>query len=159
MSGAFGIELPYVIVILGGMVTFVSLVGGAFGVAASDFVQMFLVVTVTLVISAFALVQPAVGGFSGLLQKVPASHFHWGEFARPEFITLWFLALMFNNIFAQNSMEMSAKYLMARSDAHARKMVLVSVGRHDCRAAAVDSAADGGGGGSSRTAWEIFSQR
>ena len=124
MSGAFGIELPYVIMILGGMVTFVSLVGGAFGVAASDFVQMFLVVTVTLVISAFALMQPAVGGFSGLLQKAPDVHFHWGQIARPEFITLWFVALMFNTIFAQNSMEMSAKYLMARSDAHARKMVL-----------------------------------
>jgi Na+/proline symporter len=124
MSGAFGVELPYVIMALGGMVTFVSLVGGAFGVAASDFVQMFLVVTVTLVISVFALFQSAVGGFSGLLEKVPASHFHWGEIARPEFITLWFMALMFNTIFAQNSMEMSAKYLMARSDAHARKMVL-----------------------------------
>ena len=124
MSGAFGVELPIVIVVLGCMVTLVSLVGGAFGVAASDFVQMFLVVTVTLVISAFALCQPAVGGFSGLLDKVPASHFHWGEIARPEFIMFWFLALTFNNIFGQNSMEMSAKYLMARSDAHARKMVL-----------------------------------
>jgi SSS family solute:Na+ symporter len=124
MSGAFGVELPIVIVVLGCMVTFVSLVGGAFGVAASDFVQMFLVVTVTLVISAFALCQPAVGGFSGLLEKVPASHFHWGEFARPEFIMFWFLALTFNNIFGQNTMENSAKYLMARSDAHARKMVL-----------------------------------
>jgi len=124
MSGAFGVELPYVIMVLGGMVTFVSLVGGAFGVAASDFVQMFLVVTVTLVIAAFALMQPAVGGFSGLLQKAPEVHFHWGQIARPEFIALWFAALMCNTIFAQNSMEMSAKYLMARSDAHARKMVL-----------------------------------
>ena len=68
--------------------------------------------------------QPAVGGLSGLLQKAPEVHFHWGQIARPEFITLWFVALMFNTIFAQNSMEMSAKYLMARSDAHARKMVL-----------------------------------
>jgi len=124
MSGTFGVELPGVIIILGCLVTFVSLAGGAFGVAASDFVQMFLVVTVTLVISAFALCQPAVGGFSGLLEKVPDAHFHWGQIARPEFITLWFVALMFNTIFAQNSMEMSAKYLMARSDAHARKMVL-----------------------------------
>jgi Na+/proline symporter len=124
MSGAFGVELPYVIMALGGMVTFVSLVGGAFGVAASDFVQMLLVVTVTLVISVFALFLPQVGGFSGLLEKVPSVDFHWSKIARPEFITLWFLALMFNNIFYQNTMEMSAKYLMARSDAHARKMVL-----------------------------------
>jgi Na+/proline symporter len=124
MSGAFGIELPVVIMVLGGMVTFVSLVGGAFGVAASDFVQMFLVVSITLVISAFALVQPAVGGFSGLVDKMPAAHFHWGEFARPEFIALWFFALFTNNLFGQNSMENSAKYLMSRSDSHARKMLI-----------------------------------
>ena len=124
MSGAFDIPLPTVIVILGVMVTFVSLVGGAFGVAASDFVQMFLVVTITLVISALALAQPHVGGFSGLAHKLPAAHLHWGEFARPEFITLWFLALLLNNLFGNNTMEMSTKYLMARSDAHARKMMI-----------------------------------
>jgi len=120
---AFG-SLQAVIVILGLMVTFVSLVGGAFGVAASDFVQMFLIVSITIVISAMGLMQPHVGGVSGLVDKLPHQHFHWGEFARPEFITLWFLALLLNNLFAQNTMEMSTKYLMARSDAHARKMLI-----------------------------------
>jgi len=124
MSGAFDIPLPTVIVILGVMVTFVSLVGGAFGVAASDFVQMFLIVTITLVISALALAQPQIGGFSGMVHKLPAQDFHWGEFARPEFITLWFLALLLNNLFFNNTMEQSTKYLMARSDAHARKMMI-----------------------------------
>jgi Na+/proline symporter len=124
MSGAFGIHLQNIIITLGLMVTFVSLVGGAFGVAASDFVQAFLVVTVTLVISAFALLQPSVGGFSGLLHKLPAADFHWSLVARPQFILLYFLGLTFNNIFAYNSIEMSAKYLMAKSDSHARKMAL-----------------------------------
>jgi len=124
MSGAFNVPLQTVILILGVLVTFVSLVGGAFGVAASDFVQMFLVVTITLVISALALAQPQVGGFHGLWQKLPSHDFHWGEFSRPEFITLWFLALLLNNLFANNTMEGSAKYLMARSDAHARKMLI-----------------------------------
>ena len=127
MSGAFDVDLQTVIVILGVMVTFVSLVGGAFGVAASDFVQMFLVVTITLVISALALLQPHVGGFSGLVHKLPQAHYHWGEFARPEFIVLWFLALLTNNLFAQNTIEMSTKYLMARSDSHARKMLLFPI--------------------------------
>ncbi|XHR27578.1 MAG: hypothetical protein ACFUZC_16735 [Chthoniobacteraceae bacterium] len=127
MAGAFDVRLPVVIAVLGGMVTFVSLVGGAFGVAASDFVQMLLVVTVTLVISIFGLMEPSIGGLSGLLEKVPASHFHWGEFARPEFIFLWFLALALNNFFTLNTMENSAKYLMARSDAHARKMLIFPI--------------------------------
>ena len=120
---AFG-SLQAVIIILGLMVTFVSVVGGAFGVAASDFVQMFLIVTITLVISAMALVQPQLGGFSGLMEKVPTQHFHWGEFARPGFITMWFMALLLNNLFGQNTMEQSTKYLMARSDSHARKMLI-----------------------------------
>ena len=120
---AFG-SLQAVIIILGVMVTFVSLVGGAFGVAASDFVQMFLIVSITLVISFMGLMQPRVGGVSGLIDQLPSRHFHWGEFARPEFITLWFLALLLNNLFYQNSMEQSTKYLMARSDSHARKMLI-----------------------------------
>ncbi len=124
MSGAFDVNLQTIIVILGVMVTFVSLVGGAFGVAASDFVQMFLVVTITLVISAFGLAQANLGGFHGLMEKLPVQHFHWGEFARPEFITLWFVALLVNNLFYLNTMEMSAKYLMARSDSHAQKMII-----------------------------------
>jgi Na+/proline symporter len=127
MAGAFDVQLPFVIIALGGMVTFVSLVGGAFGVAASDFVQMLLVVTVTLVISLFALMQPSIGGLSGLLEKVPASHFHWGELARPDFIVLWFMALALNNIFGMNTMENSAKYLMASSDRNARKMLIFPI--------------------------------
>jgi len=124
MAGAFDINLQTVIIILGVMVTFVSLVGGAFGVAASDFVQMFLIVTITLVISTLALMQPQVGGFAGLMHKIPESHYHWGQFARPEFITLWFLALLLNNLFGNNTMEQSTKYLMARSDKHARQMMI-----------------------------------
>ncbi len=120
-------SMQTVIIILGVMVTLVSLVGGAFGVAASDFVQMFLVVTITMVISVLALIQPKVGGFTGMIHKLPAAHFHWGAFARPEFIILWFLALMTNNLFGQNTMEMSTKYLMARSDSHARKMLLFPI--------------------------------
>ena len=79
MSGAFDVELPTVIMILGVMVTFVSLVGGAFGVAASDFVQMFLVVTITLVISAFALVQPAGGRFFRADRQTAGSAFSLGR--------------------------------------------------------------------------------
>jgi Na+/proline symporter len=120
-------SMQTVIILLGLLVTLVSLVGGAFGVAASDFVQMFLVVTITLVVSALALAQPKVGGFSGMIHKLPASDFHWGEFARPDFIVLWFLALLTNGLFGQNTMEMSTKYLMARSDSQARKMMLFPI--------------------------------
>jgi len=98
-------------------------------VAASDFVQMLLVVTVTLVVSVMALAQPGIGGISGLIDKAPAMHFEWGQIARPGFIFFWFLAMTFNHIFVQNSLsdERATKYMMAGSDRHARLMVLIPI--------------------------------
>ena len=129
MSAVFGVDLTLTLVVLGSLVTFVSLLGGSFAVAASDFVQMLIVVSVTVVIAVLALAHPAIGGVSGLIAKVPPVHFAWGEIARPEFIALWFLALTLNNIFAQNSLsdERATKYMMARSDRHARLMLIIPI--------------------------------
>lgn len=127
MSAVFGVDLTLTIIALGALVTFVSLLGGSFAVAASDFVQMLLVVTVTFAVAFLALAQPAVGGVSGLVERVPPTHFAWGQIARPGFILAWFLAMTLNNIFAQNSLsdERATKYLMARSDRHARLMLII----------------------------------
>lgn len=125
MSAVFGVDLVTTLVFLGIVVTAVSLLGGSFGVAASDFVQMLVVVAVAVIISVLALAQPAVGGLSGLVERVPARHFDWSEFTRPSFVIVWFLALSLNNLFAQNSIDASAKYLMLSSDRDARKMLLI----------------------------------
>jgi solute:Na+ symporter, SSS family len=129
MAAVFGTDLTATLIGLGLIVTFVSMLGGSFGVAASDFVQMLLVVTVTLTIAVLALAQPAVGGISGLMERAPAAHFEWGEFARPEFITLWFLALTLNTILSKNSLsdESAAKYMMSRSDRHARLTLIIPI--------------------------------
>jgi Na+/proline symporter len=120
MAAVFDVPLTPVLVVLGSMVTCVSLLGGAFGVAASDFVQMFLVVSVAATTGILGLSQPAVGGLGGLLHRVPHAYFHWSETARPSFIVLWFLALMINNFLGENSIDKSVKYLSASSDRHAR---------------------------------------
>lgn len=129
MSAVFGVDLTLTLIALGTLVTLVSLLGGSFAVAASDFVQMLIVVTVTVTISIRALTLPAIGGAAGLVEKVPPLHFAWGEIARPEFIVLWFVALTLNNIFAQNSLsdERATKYMMARSDRHARLMLIIPI--------------------------------
>jgi len=129
MSAVFGVDLTMTLVVLGALVTFVSLLGGSYAVAASDFVQMLLVVTVTLVVSVMALAQPGIGGVSGLIAKAPPMHFEWGQIARPGFIVFWFLAMTFNHIFVQNSLsdERATKYMMAGSDRDARLMVLIPI--------------------------------
>nr|MCU0796796.1 hypothetical protein [Akkermansiaceae bacterium] len=62
MSAVLDLETTSVIVGLGVAVTVLALLGGSFGVAASDFVQMFLVVAVTVLVAVLALSQPDIGG-------------------------------------------------------------------------------------------------
>src|SRR5947208_3657299 len=57
MSTVFGIHMTAMLIILGVVVTLVATAGGAFAVLASDFVQMFLVVTITIVVAVLTLAQ------------------------------------------------------------------------------------------------------
>lgn len=125
MAAVFGTETPVMIILLGGSVTLLAVLGGSFGVVASDFVQMFLVVTVTVLVAVLALGQPDIGGVKGMLDQAPSSHRNWGEFARPQFIAFWFLALMVTKLFEENSIDKSAKFLMARSDRDARLTLII----------------------------------
>jgi SSS family solute:Na+ symporter len=116
------------LIVLGTTITIVACAGGAFAVLASDFVQMCLVVTITLVTSFLVLRDPQVGGISGLVQQVRASHpAHFNIFAAgsPMILAAWALAFIWVKIYEQNNMEMATMYLMARSDKHARRMVII----------------------------------
>lgn len=127
MSAVLNLETMQVIIGLGLAVTVLALLGGSFGVAASDFVQMFLVVAVTILVAVLALSQPDIGGVKGMLEKAPPAHKDWTEFARPQFIIFWFLGLMFTKTFEENSIDKSTKYLMTRSDRHARMTLIIPV--------------------------------
>ena len=76
MSAVFGLHVEGVLVGLGVIVTTVALLGGSFGIAANDFVQMFLVMTITIVTALLTLAHPQIGSLHGLLSKVPSAHFH-----------------------------------------------------------------------------------
>ena len=125
IAAVFDVPLWTVIIGLGFMVTFLSLLGGSFGVAASDFVQMFLVVTVTVTVAVLALGLPGIGGLSGMIENAPSAHYHWGEIARPQFIALYMIAFTLTKLFEENSIDKSAKYLMTRSDHHARLTLII----------------------------------
>lgn len=127
MAAVVGVNVFYVIIGMGIMVTLLALLGGSFGVAASDFVQMFLIVTVTVTVSILALGLPEIGGISGMIKQAPAAHYDWSTIARPEFILLWFIALNITKLFEENAIDKSAKYLMARDDKHARMTLIIPV--------------------------------
>jgi Na+/proline symporter len=125
MSSVFHVDMSSTLILLGAIVTVVALVGGAWAVLASDFVQMLLVMTITLVAAYLSLRQPAIGGVRGLVAKVPHSFFHWSDLAAPQIIWLWVIGQLGLKLFDTNNMEASTMYLMVKSDRDARRMVLI----------------------------------
>jgi SSS family solute:Na+ symporter len=125
MSSVFGMSMNGMLVSLGSVVTIVALVGGAWAVLASDFLQSFLIVTIALVVAVLALAQPAVGGLSGLFHKLPPAHLHWEQLERPPILVLWIVTQLWFKFSDSNNLENSTMYLMAKNDRNARRMVLI----------------------------------
>ncbi len=125
MSAVFSVPMDYMLVILGIVVTLVAFAGGSWAVLASDFVQAFLIITITLCTAVMTLAHDKIGGITGLLDKVPSAHLNWSELARPELIFVWAIATLWLKFSDENNMERSTMYLMTRSDKDARKMVLI----------------------------------
>lgn len=125
MAAVFHMEMNTVLVVLGVVVTITAFAGGSWAVLASDFVQAFLVMTITICTAVMVLLRPEIGGLGGLIAKVPTTHFDWTEAVRPEFIILWIAGNLWLKFSDENNMERSTMYLMTRSDRDARLMVLI----------------------------------
>ncbi|MEI6892111.1 MAG: hypothetical protein V5783_08075 [Pontiella sp.] len=128
MSGVFNLPMGPIIIVLGIVVISMTLVGGSWAATAGDFVQMLVVLTITIIMAVLTLGHQKVGGFSGLLANVPDYHFQWTDFARPWVIILFAVTLMINQITMMNSMLTgAARYLFVKDGKDAKKAVLVSI--------------------------------
>jgi len=126
VATALGMDYNLTMVTLGVVITTIALTGGAWAVAAMDFVQMLLVISVSVVAAILAVSQPAVGGLGGMLEKVPDSYFRWSDVAQPGVIVLWVIALLCNQIVSNNNMgESASRYLMVRDSKQARRAALI----------------------------------
>jgi Na+/proline symporter len=126
VASVFGFDLVLTMCVLGFIVVFNSVLGGAWAVVASDFVQMLVVVTVTIAATFLALAHPQVGGLSGLLEQVPASHFEWSQLANPKIIIFWACAMVLTQSCLINNMaEGGSRFIMVKDHKHARMAVLI----------------------------------
>lgn len=127
ISSMTHVDLTTTLVVLGVVITLVAFAGGAWAILASDFVQMMLVMTITIITAILTLCLPQIGGISGLISKLPPAHFHWTDLARPETILLWGIAIVMQGALTATNMESSPMYLMSKSDRDARRMVLIPI--------------------------------
>ncbi len=117
-----------IIVTLGITAIVMTLLGGSWAATAGDFVQMVMLLAITILMAILCLWHPEVGGPSELIHKLPTKHFNWNEFDRSWVIVFFFIFLLINQTMQNNSMlEGAAKYVFVKDGRDAKKSVMVSL--------------------------------
>jgi SSS family transporter len=129
MAGVFGASMLLIILILGGVTIVMTLVGGSWAATAGDFVQMMVVLVITLIMAVLTLGHEKIGGLGGLVSQMHAfSIKDWTQFERPSVIIVFSILLLINQIVFANSMQSgAARYLFVKDGREAKKAAWVSV--------------------------------
>lgn len=125
LSAAFGFGLTATIIVTGTVVVLMAVVGGSWAVVAGDFMQMLILMPVTIVAAFLAVAQ--VGGWDSFLEKLPTRYYHWSESAHTEIIYLWIIAIMIKQFISTNNMMEASRYLNVKDSGQARKAALLGM--------------------------------
>jgi SSS family solute:Na+ symporter len=130
VSVVFGMDLKLTILAVGFVVLFMASIGGSWAVVASDFMQVMILMPISLV-AAFLAIQ-AVGGdsfFTGLTQfvgKLPENHLNWTDLLRPQIVIFWVVAMLIKQFCTINNLNDSYRFLFAKDTQNARKAGLLA---------------------------------
>ena len=100
-----------------------TLLGGSWSTTASDFVQMLLLMPVTLVTAVLALRK--IGGIGNFIERVPRHFWHWGEVANSNILLVWVIAMLVQKWIVINNMTDASRYLSVKDTKHAKKAALL----------------------------------
>ena len=128
VSAALGIDIYSCIIMLALAVTIMAGTGGSWAVAASDFIQMLIIIVVSFTILIRSLALPQIGGISGFFDKIPSHYLNFSELERPEVWISWLMVFAFMNLVkAADLNTQGAKYLTVKDGNHAKKATLVII--------------------------------
>jgi len=124
LSSAFQLPAVPVILAAGGIVLAIALLGGSWAVAASDFVQLVVLMGVTIVVAIVTLVE--IGGPAAFLAQIPDGH---ARILHPTgsipYDWLYLATAFFSAVYARNNLVNAGKYIAAMDSGHARRSALV----------------------------------
>jgi solute:Na+ symporter, SSS family len=123
LTAAFDMRLERVIVGTGIVVMILTMLGGSWSTTASDFVQMLLLMPVTVVAAVLALMR--VGGIGAFVEKTPRHFWHWGDAANSRLVFFWVIAILIQRWVTINNMTDASRYLSVKDSHHARKAALL----------------------------------
>jgi SSS family solute:Na+ symporter len=125
-SAAFGMDVNLTILIGGGTVTAIALIGGSWAVVASDFIQVLILMPVTMVATVLAVSR--LGGAGALIHQLAATRLNPGKLFSDDFLLFWCVAMMAKQFVSANSLTEAPRYFCVRDGRHARKAALLAAG-------------------------------
>lgn len=126
-SAVFHYDITLTLWVTGLVVLFISLLSGAWGVVASDFVQTLVIALVSIVCAVVALIK--VGGPVALVTHFP-SGFFTGPDVGPHYISLLVVCFLFffiKQVQSINNMQDCYRFLTAKDSANAKKAALFAL--------------------------------
>ncbi|MDF3055969.1 MAG: sglT 2 [Rariglobus sp.] len=124
LSAAFGFDLETTILLTGLVVLVMTLVGGSWAAIAGDFIQVLILMPVTIVAAFFALRE--VGGVAGFIDKLPAGHLDVGRVFNSPLMMLWVVAIIIKQFVSTNNLLDASRYLCVKDSRHARHAALLA---------------------------------
>lgn len=124
-SAVFNADINVTIVTIGMVVLFVSVLSGAWGVVASDFVQTLVVAVVSIACAIVALVM--VGGPINLVKNFPGGFLIGPNMNYPLILFGTFIFFLPKQIFTMMNLHDSFRFLNAKDSINARKAALLAM--------------------------------
>ncbi|WP_386081947.1 transporter [Vreelandella sp. F11] len=123
-SGVFGYDMETTIIITGLVVLFMSVTGGSWAVIASDYMQMVIIMAVTITCAIVAVHHS--GGVTEIVDNFPVDFFVGDNINYLSIFALWGFFLFVKQFSITNNMLNSYRYLAAKDSANARKAGLLA---------------------------------
>jgi len=123
-SAVFGLDLKTTILVTGGVVLILSLLGGSWAVVASDFMQVLILMPISVVVAVLALGR--VGGPVNLVRDFPSDNFAGSGMNYTAIFFVWIVAIIIKQFISTNNMLDASRYLCAKDSDHARKGALLA---------------------------------
>lgn len=121
-SAVFGISIEWTIVITGFIVMFVSLTGGAWAVVASDYIQMLVIMAISITATVFVATEI---GTVEVIKQFPNDLFT-NNMNYVALFFVWCLMSVSKQIFSTNNLYDASRYLVAKDSVNAKKAALLA---------------------------------
>lgn len=128
MAAVFKIDISTVILAIGLTVTVMSILGGSWAVAASNFLQLLTIFCVVVLMAVLTLQHPQVGGLKGLLEQLPAAHLNPSIDVRWWVLIPFIVTLAASQTVGMNSITQGAAgYVFVKNGRDARRAAFIGL--------------------------------